>query len=276
MMKKLKGVLLLSVVVLPIVAFTEFMTPAQAVPGVGTHRITAIYYEAYIWNDHDWGGHGASGEWNFFILAPGGIRSTTATRSHEDPGLCDFEDRQVSWFINGDTWFSTRAYEWDDSITLLGFFGWIDYWSAYRREVPFPRGFHERIYRLNHWNHNGGAVGDVVHYFKYYIENQRPQVGLISGPANGVNTMTLRFSTTGSDPEGDAVTFEWSVDGVIQPETGSVLSHMFHSTGTHTIRVRAVDYFGHYSSYAPRKTVTIDLGTPLDRPIWDGPGLGDL
>jgi len=83
-------------------------------------------------------------------------------------------------------------------------------------------------------------------------------VGSISGPSSGSPGVAYTFSTTGSDPEGDSMTYQWSVNGVVQPATGPSLTYTFPSSGTYTVRVRTRDYFGAYSSYAS-KTVTIAM-----------------
>jgi len=109
---------------------------------------------------------------------------------------------------------------------------------------------------INTWYGPPTKLGDVTHYYAYLIENKNPTVGSISGPSSGSTGVAYTFSTSGSDPDWDSITYEWSVNWVNQPATGPSLTYTFPTAGTYTIRVRTRDYFGAYSGYAT-KTVSI-------------------
>jgi len=82
--------------------------------------------------------------------------------------------------------------------------------------------------------------------------NDPPTVGLISGPTYGTIDVVYSWTVTGSDPDGDDLTYEWQLDGQTQGATGSSLTHTFGDSdylGNHKIRVRAVDEEGETSGW---------------------------
>ncbi len=108
------------------------------------------------------------------------------------------------------------------------------------------------------------------------LVNSAPTVDA-GGPYNVVMGQTVQVSATGSDPDGDAVTFEWDLDNNGSFETPGQTA-TFDSTGypvpsTQTIRVRASDPFGH--SAIDETTVSIRFAftgffAPVDnRPVFN-------
>jgi hypothetical protein len=106
---------------------------------------------------------------------------------------------------------------------------------------------------------NLGAVSAwVTKNFKTL--NHAPTVSDISGPTSG-NPGTYTWTATGSDAEGDALTYEWYVDGTYK-SGGSSFTYTFSSSdtiGSHTIKVRVKDAVGDYSDYS---TLTFNLNAP--------------
>jgi hypothetical protein len=79
--------------------------------------------------------------------------------------------------------------------------------------------------------------------------NHAPTISSV-GPVSGYRDQAYTFSATGSDIEGDNLTYEWYVDGVLE-STEPNLTHIFGSSdaiGEHTISVRAQDALGDYSN----------------------------
>jgi len=111
----------------------------------------------------------------------------------------------------------------------------------------------------------GAYSGYATKYF--YIYNRAPTVGSISGPDSGYAGVAYTFSSTGSDPDGDAITYQWDVNGTIQPTTGSSLTYTFPTAGTFIVRARTKDSYGWYSSYSS-KTVTITLLSITITKLW--------
>jgi len=80
--------------------------------------------------------------------------------------------------------------------------------------------------------------------------NHAPTVSSV-GPVTGYRDQAYTFTATGSDIEGDNLTYEWYVDGVLE-STEPNLTHIFGSSdaiGEHTISVRVQDALGDYSIY---------------------------
>ncbi len=108
------------------------------------------------------------------------------------------------------------------------------------------------------------------------LVNSPPTVDA-GGPYHVVTGQTVQVNATGSDPDGDAVAFEWDLDNNGSFETPGQ-SATFDSTGypvpsTQTIRVRASDPFGH--SAIAETTVSIRFAfegffPPVDnRPVFN-------
>jgi hypothetical protein len=209
---------------------------------IGHHDITAIYQMAYIWDDHDSGLAGA-GEWQFYLWAPSDASSGYATDeySRDGPGYVDFTDLSNTWTITGDAnpQFTVLAAEidltWDYTSTLYVPISLLDY-SA--------NALYSQSYK----------VGDVTHYYSFSFTNTHPIVGAISGPVI-VNLADPEYSfvTSGSDSDGDSITYRWFIDGV---QTGVTTSYFSSaslgaiSLGQHTISVRTVDAVGDTSDTA--------------------------
>jgi len=260
---KLVFVFILSVVAVSLFGFMDFIKPAQATPTIGTHTIIANYYQAYIWDDHDWIG---AGEWKFGIKSPIADYTWTGEISRDGPGFCTFDISQT-WTVTGslDTWYEVRAEEHDSPS--------VDCYITARINVPSTA-------TVNRWifEESIDPFENIANQFsRYYIYNYGPSVGSISGPSSGYRLLAYTFSTTGSDPEGDSITYEWSVDGVAQPGTGASLTYTFGAgaaLGTHYILVRTKDHFGAYSSYATKTFTMLNqaptVGSISDKYVTEG------
>jgi len=224
------------------------------ITAVGSHLIQANYYQAYITDDHDGWIRGA-GEW-YFRLYGGGAWTSYAYYSRDGAGYANFADRTRSWYITGSTSFQCQAREDDD--------GW-DYTSTLTVNIAFPG------VSLNTWHDTYYRVGDVYHFYRYYVRNLSPSVGSISGPSSGTVGSTYTFVTSGSDPEGDSLTYQWWISGVYVTTAGTTLSRTFTTAGTYNIYVRSRDALGAYSSWSSLKTIRID---PVNRPPTVGPIYG--
>jgi len=201
----------------------------------GTHKITDVYYAAYIHDDHDpWWYLDPDGEW-YFREYSAGMWSGYAYK-HTSEGYCDFTDRTWSWYISGSTYFKCEAREYDDST--------LDYTSTLTVNVAFPGT------SLNTWHFGSDKVGDVTHYYRYYIENLAPTADpiVIDNSFVGVG-VPVSFHGSGSDPEGDEIIgYEWDFgDG--ETSTLQNPTHTYTDVGIYTVKFRVKDYHGRYSSY---------------------------
>jgi hypothetical protein len=105
--------------------------------------------------------------------------------------------------------------------------------------------------------------------------NQPPTADSISGPSSGNINVEYTWTTTGSDPDGDAITYEWYVDGVYK-SGGSDFSYTFGSgdtLGNHEIKVRVKDSNNAYSNY---QTLTFNLFSGVRISAWSVPGWAEL
>jgi hypothetical protein len=84
------------------------------------------------------------------------------------------------------------------------------------------------------------------------IANERPVISALTvDPAEPVTTDVVRLSVTASDPEGENLTYQWTVDGETQQTVDSPTSTWTTPTrGSHTIEVRAIDPHGAYDEAA--------------------------
>ncbi|MEV5746135.1 ThuA domain-containing protein [Microbispora rosea] len=112
-------------------------------------------------------------------------------------------------------------------------------------------------------------------------ENQRPTVTASATPTTGTAPLKVDFTSTGTDPEGDTVTYKWDfgVNGAPQPTTANA-SYTYTAPGNYTATVTVTDAKGAASTQqiaikvnAPA-TVCFSgrsddfLGNQLDRDRW--------
>ncbi|MCW4055279.1 MAG: chitobiase/beta-hexosaminidase C-terminal domain-containing protein [Candidatus Bathyarchaeota archaeon] len=218
--------------------FSIQIPEVNAPPTIGSHVITAEYYRAHIYDDHD-GFPLGDGEWYFRLTQPSGAYQATGERKvgdHEN----EFFSLELSWQIGGNQYFRCRAQEKDDPL------GWDDdSLSVITVDVPFPGPGVD----LPVEDHR--RKGDVDHYYSYSITNNRPTLGSLSIPSAKYRGSLMTFSVSAIDADGDSVTFEWKMDGVIQSSTTSSMTYTFPMDAPlsgHKVSVRAKDAVGGYSN----------------------------
>ena len=233
----MRYVLLLSVTAVSFFALIGFTKPAQA--EVGSHEITAVYYQAYVHDDHDldiWP-FTDPGDWRFGLQSAVQGYTWTGEISVDGARMVNFPDRSRSWFIAGNTWFKCRAEEWDGIFGL----GWVDYWSEVTVSVAFPGK------TPNTWHSGSHKAGDVTHYYRYYIQNLAPTANPINDQFVSVG-VPVSFSGSGSDPEGDSLSYEWDF-GDNETSMEQNPTHTYADDGIYTVSFRVKDYFDVYSDY---------------------------
>jgi Big-like domain-containing protein len=93
-----------------------------------------------------------------------------------------------------------------------------------------------------------------------WVDTAAPIV--VFSPPPRVGPSGYLLTAGGSDNSGVLAAFNWTVDGVPQSSTGSVLSLAGAAEGDHTVQVRSVDGAGNHSAQASR-VVTVDRSVSL-------------
>ncbi|MDX1813715.1 MAG: PKD domain-containing protein [Candidatus Bathyarchaeia archaeon] len=92
--------------------------------------------------------------------------------------------------------------------------------------------------------------------------NTSPTISPITGPTSGYQGDTVTFTATATDPDDDAVTIHWYIDGTWQA-SGDEFIYNFSTepAGEYTITARAEDSKGAFSSNATH-AFTLKMNTP--------------
>ena len=246
--KKLWICTLLAITVFSIFYSVHFVHPVEE--GPGTHRVHVIFYQAYIYYDHD---IFDAGEWYFRLATPTALTEQVGPYSADNEEMVDFIDRSASWLFSNEIRYWCEAREED-------FGEWEEFEYPVRINDPWKLS-------TNIWHERSTEFGGVVHYYsKFLIENKRPTVSAIEGPFSGYKGIEYTWTTTGSDPEGDSLGwYYWYVDEDLKQD-GSSNSFTYEfptdaPVGDHIISVRVKDYFGSFSNYK-YKLFTINEGDP--------------
>ncbi len=88
--------------------------------------------------------------------------------------------------------------------------------------------------------------------------NRRPRVHVTASPASGPTPLTVAFTATANDPDGQVVSYTWDFgDG--QTGSGAAASHDYVQAGTFTARVTVVDNEGASASASTTITATVPV-----------------
>ncbi|MEM6428699.1 MAG: PKD domain-containing protein [Deinococcota bacterium] len=71
--------------------------------------------------------------------------------------------------------------------------------------------------------------------------NRAPSGQLSVTPTSGQAPLDIRATVTASDPDGDAITLSWQVDGIALDQTGNTLDYTFAQAGNYTLSVIVSD-----------------------------------
>jgi PKD repeat protein len=84
----------------------------------------------------------------------------------------------------------------------------------------------------------GGSATDTV---TVTVGNRPPTVQLAATPTSGRAQLTVSFTATGSDPDGDALTYTYDFGDGSQLFTGRTATHTYKKAGVYTAKVTASD-----------------------------------
>jgi glucose/arabinose dehydrogenase/Ca2+-binding RTX toxin-like protein len=120
-------------------------------------------------------------------------------------------------------------------------------------------------------------VGGTIRRIKYFAANQPPVARATASPTSGPAPLTVSFDgTSSSDPEGDALSYEWDLDGDgVYNDSSEPRPRRTYSTGSYQVGLRVTDSQG--ASDTLDEPLTISAGntppsatisTPLSTTTW--------
>ena len=112
-------------------------------------------------------------------------------------------------------------------------------------------------------------LGGTIRRVRYFSQNQPPVAVASAQPTNGVAPLTVAFDgTASSDPDGDALSYAWDLDGdgAFDDAAAATASYTYTIPGTYLARLQVSD--GTASATA---TVSVSAGNTPPRPVIDAP-----
>lgn len=155
-------------------------------------------------------------------------------------GSCDGICASWSWKVGTQTILSTGGGA-PDPVTYPGFAAP----GVYKVTLSYSR-----LSLLPPWSFD--VVKDVT-----VVANQAPDASFTASPSAPTINQAVTFTDTSTDPEGDALTRAWDLDGDGQYNDGDgrTASRTFATRGAKTVRLRVTDRFGAES--VSTRTVTV-------------------
>jgi PKD repeat protein len=118
-------------------------------------------------------------------------------------------------------------------------------------------------------NFDGGQIRRIQHT----AGNNPPLAVASANPTSGPAPLTVQFTGSGSsDPDGDAITYSWDLngDGTYGDATTANPSFTYTTAGTRQVTLRVTDARGASSVSAPI-TITVGAGNTAPTPVIDTP-----
>jgi PKD repeat protein len=89
--------------------------------------------------------------------------------------------------------------------------------------------------------------------------NLRPEVNLVALPDNGPAPLEVELSANARDPEGQPLTYIWSIEGE-SPEAGATFFYTFEEPGEYTVELTVSD--GAFDSFDQATVLVYDRDEP--------------
>ena len=116
-------------------------------------------------------------------------------------------------------------------------------------------------------------LGGTIRRIRYFNQNQPPIAVAAANPTSGAAPLTVAFDGTASnDPDGDALTYAWDLDGdgAFDDATAATASFTYTQPGTYTATLRVTDPSGATGT----SSVTISAGNTPPTAVIDTPTAG--
>jgi glucose/arabinose dehydrogenase len=116
-------------------------------------------------------------------------------------------------------------------------------------------------------------LGGTIRRIRYFNQNQPPIAVATANPTNGVAPLTVAFDgTASSDPDGDALTYAWDLDGdgAFDDAAAATASYTYTQPGIHVATLQVTDPSG----AAGTSSVTISAGNTPPEAVIDMPAAG--
>jgi cytochrome c len=133
-----------------------------------------------------------------------------------------------------------------------------------RRPIDMKLGRDGALYLIEYgdkwWENADSRIVRIV----YRRGNRAPIARLVASETAGRQPLVLHFDASGStDPDGDALTFGWSVAGKELSGTGAKFQHTFEQPGTYEVTVTARDGGG--ATGTAKETIFVGNSRPVVR-----------
>jgi glucose/arabinose dehydrogenase/PKD repeat protein len=116
-------------------------------------------------------------------------------------------------------------------------------------------------------------LGGTIRRIRYFNQNQPPIAVATANPTNGAAPLTVAFDGTASnDPDGDALTYAWDLDGdgAFDDAVAATASFTYSQPGTYTATLRVTDPSGATDTWSD----TISAGNTPPTAVIDTPAAG--
>ncbi len=138
-----------------------------------------------------------------------------------------------------------------------------------RRPVDLKIGPDGALYLIEYgdlwWENKDSRIARIV----YRRGNRPPVARLAASETAGRHPLSLQFNATAStDPDGDKLSFAWSVAGKPQAAAGATLAYTFEQPGSYEVTLTATDPGGAQSEI--KESIHVGNGRPvvkLDAPV---------
>ena len=116
-------------------------------------------------------------------------------------------------------------------------------------------------------------LGGTIRRIRYFNQNQPPIAVATANPTSGAAPLTVAFDgSASSDPDGDALTYAWDLDGdgAFDDAAAATASFTYTQPGTYTATLRVTDPSGATGT----SSVTISAGNTPPTAVIDTPAAG--